>query len=41
MFWSNHHQRHYETFEELVMANFDKLNADIAAVNAILAKIPS
>lgn len=42
MFWSQHHQRHYETFEELVMANFDKLNADIATlstkVDTLIAK---
>lgn len=41
MFWSHHHQR-YATFEEIVMADFTKLNADIAAlsakVDALLAK---
>lgn len=39
MFWCNHHQRHYETFEELVMANFDKLNADIAALDAKVTEL--
>jgi hypothetical protein len=42
MFWSHCHQRHYETFEELVMADFGKLNEDIAAlsakVDALIAK---
>lgn len=33
LFWSRHHKRHL-TFEEVVMASFDKLNADIAALNA-------
>jgi len=42
MFWSHHHQRNYETFEELVMADFSKLMADLAAlsakVDALMAK---
>jgi len=41
MFWSRHHNR-YATFEEIVMADFTKLNEDIAAlsakVDALLAK---
>lgn len=41
MFWSHHHQR-YATFEEIVMADFSKLNEDIATlsakVDALLAK---
>jgi hypothetical protein len=41
MFWSHHHQR-YATFEEIVMADFTKLNEDLAAlsakVDALLAK---
>lgn len=35
LFWSRHHKRHL-TFEEVAMASFDKLNADIAALNARL-----
>lgn len=33
MFWSHHHQRNYETFEELVMADFSKLMADLQALS--------
>jgi hypothetical protein len=36
MFWCEHKQRHYETFEELVMADFSKLMADLADMSAKL-----
>lgn len=43
LFWSRHHKRRL-TFEEVVMASFDKLNADLVAlsakVDALLAKQP-
>lgn len=38
MFWSHHHQR-YATFEEIVMADFAKLNADIAALDAKVTEL--
>lgn len=41
MFWSPRHQR-YATFEEIIMADFTKLNEDIQAlsdkVDALIAK---
>lgn len=38
MFWSHHHDR-YATFEEIVMADFAKLNADIAALDAKVTEL--